>query len=60
MERSGRGRAQVDAVSRSQGGRIIPEFELGIAATAIVYDLTLITCNRRHYGRITMLKLMDE
>ena len=37
--------------------RLIPDFDLAIAATAIHHDLTLLTRNRRHFGRIEGLKL---
>ncbi|MEK7550300.1 MAG: type II toxin-antitoxin system VapC family toxin [Patescibacteria group bacterium] len=38
---------------------IIPDFDLLIAATAIVNDLTLITRNLKHFSRIPSLKLFS-
>lgn len=34
-------------------GNLIPDFDLLIAATALEHDLTLVTRNRRHFGRIS-------
>jgi tRNA(fMet)-specific endonuclease VapC len=36
---------------------LIPDFDLVIAATAITHDLTLLTRNLRHFGRIPGLTL---
>lgn len=52
MERFGKLRAEL----RRQG-RLIPDFDLLIAATAIEHDRTLLTRNMRHFGRILGLKL---
>ena len=38
-------------------GRILPDADLQIAATAIHYDLELVTGNLRHFERIPGLKL---
>lgn len=38
-------------------GNIIPDLDLLIAATALHYDLTLMTRNLRHFDRIPDLKL---
>lgn len=38
-------------------GQLIEDFDLLIAATALSYDLTLITFNRRHFERIPDLRL---
>ncbi|RIK45609.1 MAG: hypothetical protein DCC58_05865 [Chloroflexi bacterium] len=38
-------------------GQLIPDFDLLIAATALQYDLTLLTFNRRHFERIPELRL---
>jgi tRNA(fMet)-specific endonuclease VapC len=38
-------------------GQFIPDFDLAIAATALHHDLTLLTRNERHFGRIPGLKL---
>ena len=40
-----------------QSGNIIGDFDILIAATALHYDLTLLTQNRRHFSRIPDLKL---
>ena len=40
-------------------GLLIPDFDLAIAATALEHDLTLITGNRRHFGRIAGLRLYE-
>jgi tRNA(fMet)-specific endonuclease VapC len=38
-------------------GNIVANFDLLIAATALCYDLTLLTYNRRHFERVPDLKL---
>jgi tRNA(fMet)-specific endonuclease VapC len=38
-------------------GQLIEDFDLLTAATALHYDLTLITFNRRHFDRIPDLRL---
>ena len=38
-------------------GQIIGDPDIFIAATAIYHDLTLLTRNRKHYGRISSLKV---
>jgi tRNA(fMet)-specific endonuclease VapC len=38
-------------------GEMIPDLDLFVAATALTYDLTVLTFNRRHYERISGLKL---
>ncbi len=38
-------------------GKLIPDLDLLIAATALHYDLTLMTCNLRHFARIPGLGL---
>lgn len=43
-----------------QSGRLIPHPDLFIAATALHYNLTLVSRNRRHFERIPDLKLMSE
>ena len=40
-----------------QQGNLLADFDLVIAATALHYDLTLITLNRRHFERIPDLRL---
>jgi predicted nucleic acid-binding protein len=40
-----------------QRGQLIEDFDLLIAATALVHDLTLLTFNRRHFERIPDLRL---
>jgi len=37
--------------------RLIPDLDLLIAATAIHHDLTLLTRNVRHFGRVPDLRL---
>lgn len=39
-------------------GRLIPDFDVVIAATALAHDLTLVTRNRRHFDRIAGLTLL--
>lgn len=46
------------ALLRRQG-RLIPDLDLLIAATALVHDLTLVTRNRRHFARVPALRLYD-
>ena len=41
-------------------GEAIPDFDLIIAASAIVEDLELLTNNRKHFSRIDGLKLVDR
>lgn len=41
-----------------QSGRIIPQPDLFIAATALHHDLTLVTRNLRHFERISDLRLL--
>lgn len=38
-------------------GNLISDFDLVIAATALQYDLTLLTFNRRHFERISDLRI---
>jgi tRNA(fMet)-specific endonuclease VapC len=38
-------------------GELIGDLDLFIAATALVYDLTLLSFNRRHFERVPDLKL---
>ena len=38
-------------------GNLIPDFDLMQAALALHYDLTLLTFNRRHFQRITDLRI---
>jgi len=44
-------------VSLRRRGNLINDFDLVIAATALEYDLTLLTFNRRHFERIPDLRL---
>ena len=48
--------AQLRVDLRGQG-RLIPDFDLLIAATALAHDLTLITGNMRHFERVPGLAL---
>lgn len=43
-----------------QQGNLIPDMDLLIAATALVHDLTLVTRNARHFGRVPGLTLYRE
>ncbi|HEX6506493.1 MAG TPA: type II toxin-antitoxin system VapC family toxin [Chloroflexota bacterium] len=52
MQHFGRLRARL-----RQQGNLIPDFDLLIAATALDYDLVLVTRNRRHFERIPDLQL---
>ena len=45
--------------SLRRGGHGLPDFDLVIAATAVYYDLTLLTFNRRHFARIPDLRLYE-
>jgi len=47
--------AELRSLLRRQG-QLIPDFDLLIAATALYYDLTLLTYNVRHFGHIPDLK----
>ncbi|MDP9367331.1 MAG: type II toxin-antitoxin system VapC family toxin [Chloroflexota bacterium] len=38
-------------------GNLIPDMDLLIAATALTFDLTLLTRNRRHFARVPGLRL---
>jgi len=40
-------------------GETITDFDLAIAVTALQHDLVLLTENRRHYERVTGLKLQS-
>lgn len=41
-------------------GQLIPDPDLIIAATALEYNLAVVTGNRRHFGRIPELALYQE
>jgi tRNA(fMet)-specific endonuclease VapC len=51
--------AQTRATLRREG-RLIPDLALLIAATAIHHDLTLLTLNVRHFGRVPDLRLYQS
>jgi tRNA(fMet)-specific endonuclease VapC len=51
--------AQIRGQLRRQG-QIIGDPDILIAATALQHNLTLITRNRRHFGRISGLSLYEE
>ena len=40
-------------------GNLIPDFDLMIGATAVRYDLTLLSNNRRHFQRIAGLNIIS-
>ncbi|MBU1627156.1 type II toxin-antitoxin system VapC family toxin, partial [bacterium] len=42
-----------------QKNKLIGDFDLLIASTAIAYDLTLLSNNRNHYERIDELKIIS-
>ena len=48
--------AQLRATLRRQGN-LIPDMDLLIAATALAFDLPLLTRNRRHFVRVPGLRL---
>ena len=48
--------AEVRFSLRKQGN-LIPDMDLLIAATALAFDLTLLTRNRRHFERVPDLRL---
>lgn len=50
--RFGRENAKLVAI-----GQAISQFDLAIAVTALVHDLTLLTEDRKHFDRISSLKL---
>jgi tRNA(fMet)-specific endonuclease VapC len=52
MERFGHTRSQL-----RRAGRLIPDLDLLIAATAVHHDLTLMTPNLRHFARIPELRI---
>lgn len=39
------------------GGQAISQFDLAIAATALVHDMTLLTENRKHFERVSGLRI---
>lgn len=43
-----------------RSGQLIDSSDLMIAATAIYHDLTVVTHNTRHFGRIPNLKLYQD
>jgi tRNA(fMet)-specific endonuclease VapC len=48
--------AEIRAYLRRRG-ELISDFDILIGATAVFYDLTVLTCNMRHFNRIPDLKL---
>ncbi len=52
MERFGRTRSEL-----RRSGRLIPDLDLLIAATAVHHDVILLTRNLRHFARIPDLRL---
>ncbi len=50
--------AQLRVDLRRQG-RLIPDFDLLIAATALVHNLSLITGNQRHFQRVPDLTIVE-
>lgn len=41
------------------GGQVIEDIDIFIAATCLVYDLTLITHNMKHFSRVSNLKILS-
>ena len=41
------------------GGNVIEDIDIFIAATCLVYDLTLLTYNVRHFSRVDNLKILS-
>ena len=41
------------------GGKVIEDIDIFIAATCLVYDLTLITHNVKHFSRVDNLKIFS-
>jgi tRNA(fMet)-specific endonuclease VapC len=50
--------AEVRAHLRRRG-QIIPDFDILLAATALHYDLVILTNNRKHFERIPDLKIYE-
>jgi tRNA(fMet)-specific endonuclease VapC len=50
--------ARIRSALRAQG-RLIPDIDIQIAATAVTLDLTLVTRNLRHLARVPGLKIYD-
>lgn len=42
------------------GGNVIEDIDIFIAATCLVYDLTLITHNEKHFSRIKNLEILTS
>ncbi len=42
-----------------KSGKIIDDFDLLIGATAVSFDLTMVTNNTRHFSRLNEIKLED-
>jgi predicted nucleic acid-binding protein len=51
--------ARIRSLLRKQG-RLIPDLDLQIAATAVTLDLILLTRNQRHFGRVPGLELYEN
>lgn len=47
-------------VALRRSGQPIPDFDLLIASTALVHNLTIMTRNRRHFERIPDIRFHDE
>jgi len=43
--------------SLRSAGKLVGDFDLLVAASALRHDLTLLTNNRRHFGRIEGLRI---
>ena len=40
-------------------GTMLDDFDMIVASTALAYNLTLVSNNKRHFGRIESLKLVN-
>lgn len=49
----------VEKVRLQKSGKIIDDFDLLIGATAVSFDLTMVTNNTSHFDRINDIKLED-
>jgi predicted nucleic acid-binding protein len=51
--------AEIRSFLRRQG-QLIPDFDIILAATALQYDLTVLTFNTRHIGRVPEVRLYRQ
>ncbi len=48
--------AEIRSLLRRRG-KMIADFDLLVGTTVLYYDLTVLTCNKRHFKRIPDLKI---